>query len=71
MLDENMYCKKNRKKKCNEGDNTTNEENKIQNRDYENIVETHKTVNKKLKIYEDRFRLRIEKKKKMNIIMYL
>jgi hypothetical protein len=28
MLDENMYCKKNRKKKCNEGDNTTNEENK-------------------------------------------
>jgi hypothetical protein len=38
----------------------------IQNRDYENIVETHKTVNKKIKIYEDRLRARrIETKKKI------
>jgi hypothetical protein len=66
LLDENTV-KKNRKKKCNEGDNTTNEKDKeIQNRDYENIVETHKTVNKKIKIYEDRLRARrIETKKKM------
>jgi hypothetical protein len=64
LLDENTV-KKNRKKKCNEGDNTTKKRQQIQNRDYENIVETHKTLNKKIKIYDRLRARRIETKKKI------